>query len=260
MSKTKREASRVTLMVPQDAVLTLKKLSALYPETGALHAGTPYQMLVMVALSARTRDEQILKLAPGFFALFPTVNDLAIADIGSITKAINTIGMFRQKARHLQGMARMIVDTFHGVVPQTLDELVRLPGVGRKTASVLLVAAFGVPAIAVDTHVHRVVNRLGWVKTKTVDATERALLRLLPRSTYAVVNRVFVPFGRTICIATPRCWNCPLVNECAFAKKNLIPPTNREKVVNTIYSMREGIRLLKVSLRDFLHSLNSPKA
>ena len=147
-------------------------------------------------------------------------------------------------------MAQMIVSEFGGEVPQRLEKLVRLPGVGRKTASVILVAAFDTPAIAVDTHVHRVVNRLGWVKTKTVEATEQALLRLLPESMYSIVNRVFVPFGRTICIAKPRCWACPLVNECAFAQKNLIPPSNREKVLSAIQSMRDGIRILK----DALHA------
>lgn len=231
---------------------TLQKLSLLYPDTGALHVGTPYHMIVMVALSARTRDEQILKLAPGFFQAFPTVHDLAAADLESITNAINTIGMFRQKARNLSQMAKLVVHEFGGEVPQTMDELVRLPGVGRKTASVILVAAFNTPAIAVDTHVHRVVNRLGWVKTKTVEATEQALLRIIPESMQPMVNRVFVPFGRTICIAKPRCWACPLVNECAFANKNLIPPSNREKVLSTIQSMRDGIRALKERLYDAL--------
>lgn len=231
---------------------TLQKLSLLYPDTGALHVGTPYHMIVMVALSARTRDEQILKLAPGFFQAFPTVHDLAAADLESITNAINTIGMFRQKARNLSQMAKLVVHEFGGEVPQTMDELVRLPGVGRKTASVILVAAFDTPAIAVDTHVHRVVNRLGWVKTKTVEATEQALLRIIPESMQPMVNRVFVPFGRTICIAKPRCWACPLVNECAFANKNLIPPSNREKVLSTIQSMRDGIRALKERLYDAL--------
>ena len=209
-------------------------------------------MIVMVALSARTRDEQILKLAPGFFKIFPTVGHLAVADLQSISNAIDTIGLFRQKARNLKLMAQMIVDEFNGEVPQSMEDLVRLPGVGRKTASVILVAAFNTPAIAVDTHVHRVVNRLGWVKTKTVEATERALLRIIPASMQPIVNRVFVPFGRTICIAKPRCWACPLVNECAFANKNLIPPSNREKVLSTIQSMCDGIRLMKERLYDAL--------
>ncbi len=231
---------------------TLTKFSLLYPDLGALHVGTPYHMIVMVALSARTRDEQILKLAPGFFKAFPTVNDLAVADIGSITKAINTIGLYKQKAKNLKSMALMIVSEFDGTVPRTLEELVRLPGVGRKTASVILVAAFDTPAIAVDTHVYRVTNRLGWVKTKTVEATEQALLKIIPKSMQPIVNRVFVPFGRTICIAKPRCWACPLVNECTFAQKNLIPPSNKEKILNTIQSMRNGIRILKEALHAAL--------
>jgi len=236
----------------QRAVSTLEKLSLIYPDLGALHVGTPYHMLVMVALSARTRDEQILKLAPGFFRSFPSVHSLAVADLALITKAINTIGMYRQKAKNLKAMAQMIVKDFGGEVPSTMEELVRLPGVGRKTASVILVSAFGSPAIAVDTHVHRVVNRLGWVKTKTVEATEQVLLRIIPKSMQPIVNRVFVPFGRSICIAKPRCWTCPLVNECAFVQKNLIPPKNKEKILNTIHLMREGIRNLKEKLHASL--------
>lgn len=233
-------------------ISSLQSLSLLYPDSGALHVGTPYHMVVMVALSARTRDEQILRLAPKFFETFPTVHHLATASIADITHRINTIGMYKQKAKHLSAMAQMIVKDFDGEVPRSMNDLVRLPGVGRKTASVILVSAFGVPAIAVDTHVHRVVNRLGWVKEKTVEATERALLRLLPESMYAVVNRVFVPFGRTICIAKPRCWTCPLVNECAFAKKNLVPPSNHEIIMQKIQLMREGIRTLKSALEQSL--------
>ncbi len=226
-------------------VKTLQKLSVLYPHDGALHVGTPYHMLVMVALSARTRDEQILKLAPKFFETFPTVQSLAVASIVHITDRITTIGMYKQKARNLSRMAHVIVDEFGGKVPSTMENLVRLPGVGRKTASVLLAATFDTPAIAVDTHVLRVVNRIGWVKTKTAEATELALLKLVPKSMQNIVNRVFVPFGRTICVATPRCWTCPLVNECAFAKKNLVPPPGAPAILAMIENTHEGIRSLK---------------
>jgi endonuclease III len=237
----------------RDAVVKiLRKLSALYPNDGALHVGTPYHMVVMVALSARTRDEQILKLAPKFFETFPTVQSLATASIAQITDRINTIGMYKQKAKNLSRMAHVIIDEFGGEVPASMENLVRLPGVGRKTASVLLAAMFDTPAIAVDTHVHRVVNRLGWVKTKTVDATERALLKLVPKSLHHIVNRVFVPFGRTICVATPRCWTCPLVNACAFAKKNLTPPANASVILATIEKSHEGIRTLKAALKRAL--------
>lgn len=236
----------------QRVVDILQRLSLLYPDSGALYVGTPYHMIVMVALSARTRDEQILKLAPGFFEVFPTVGDLAVADVGSIMKAINTIGLYRQKAKNLKMMAQRIVEEFGGEVPKTMEELVTLPGVGRKTASVILVSAFGTPAIAVDTHVQRVVTRLGWVKTKSVEATEQVLLRLIPESMYEVVNRVFVPFGRTICIAKPRCWACPLVNECPFAQKNVVVPKDSVTILDTIRAMRQGIRDLKAVLYEKL--------
>ncbi len=228
---------------------TLEKLSVLYPEPGALAVGTPYHMVVMVALSARTRDEQILKLAPGFFQKFPTAECLPDADLSVITRAISTIGLYQQKAKNLQKMAQMIVRDFDGEVPRTMEELTRLPGVGRKTASVILVTAFGVPAIAVDTHVHRVVNRFGWVRTKVPEVTERVLLDLLPKKYHAIVNRVFVPFGRTICIpGKPRCWECPLVDECAFAKKNLVPPPDAARIRTSITAMRQGITDLKARL------------
>lgn len=233
-------------------VKTLQKLSALYPNDGALHVGTPYHMVVMVALSARTRDEQILKLAPKFFQAFPTVQTLAAASIAEITTRINTIGMYKQKAKNLSRMAHAIIDEFGGDVPSTMENLVRLPGVGRKTASVLLAATFDTPAIAVDTHVFRVVNRLGWVKTKTVEATERVLLKIVPKSMQHIVNQVFVPFGRTICVATPRCWTCPLVNECAFAKKNLTPPSNASSILATIEKTHKGIQSLKAALKRSL--------
>lgn len=192
-------------------------------------------MLVMVVLSARTRDEQVLKLAPEFFRAFPTVQDLAAAKLPDIERRLSSIGLYRAKAKNVQALARRLVADFGGVVPETLDELVTLPGVGRKTASVVLVAAFGIPAIAVDTHVHRVANRLGWVKTKTPEETEYKLLRMVAEKDWPVVNRVFVPFGRSICIpGTPRCYLCPLVDLCKYPKKNLDTPRNVEEV-------REGI-------------------
>ena len=231
---------------------TLQKLATLYPNPGALHVGSPYHMVVMVALSARTRDEQILKLAPKFFVRFPTVQSLASASIPEIVDHINTIGMYKQKAKHLSAMAKMVVGEFGGVVPQTMDELVRLPGVGRKTASVLLAALFDTPAIAVDTHVFRVVNRLGWVKATTVEAMERALLKLVPKSMHHIVNQVFVPFGRTICVASPRCWACPIRDECPFGNKNLTIPENAASILKGIEETHKNIQSLKRALSDSL--------
>lgn len=209
----------------------LKKLKKRWPNPGAMEIGNPYQNLVGVLLSARTRDEQVLKLMSGFFAAFPTVHELAKASVDDIESRINSIGMYRQKAKNLKSMATDVVEKFDGKIPQTMEELVSLAGVGRKTASVVLVASFDTPAIAVDTHVHRVTNRLGWVKTKTPEKTEEALLKIVPDKWKRTVNQVFVKHGRYICIRNPRCWVCPVKDQCAFKQKNLTKPKNADTII-----------------------------
>lgn len=214
-----------------------------FPNPGAMEVGNPYRTLVAVILSARTRDEQVLKLLPGFFAAYPTVLALARANVKEIEQKISTIGMYRQKAKHLQGMAKMVG---HGDIPRTMEGLVALPGVGRKTASVVLVACFETPAIAVDTHVHRVVNRLGWVKTKTPEKTEAALLQMVPKSWQATVNRVFVKFGRYICIpGRPRCWMCPIQKHCAYKLKTYTLPKNAAAVREDLARREEVLEALR---------------
>lgn len=198
---------------------------------GAMELGSPFHTLVAVMLSARTRDEQVLKLLPGFFHAFPSPAVLANADVHAIEARVNTIGMYRQKSRLVKAMAAQLVAQFGGKVPRTMDALVSLPGVGRKTASVVLVACFGASAIAVDTHVHRVTNRLGWVKTNTPEKTEAALLPVVPEQLQPTVNRVFVKLGRYVCLpGKPRCWMCPIRAHCAFAKKNLLPPNDAAEI------------------------------
>ncbi len=191
-----------------------------FPAPGAMELGDPYRTLVAVMLSARTRDEQVLKLLPDFFKTFFTIEHLARATPKRIESKINTIGLYRQKAKHLKKMAQDVIKKYQGSIPSTMDALVSLPGVGRKTASVVLVACFHTPAIAVDTHVHRVTNRLGWVKTKSPEKTEQSLLALIPKKFQPTVNRVFVPFGRTICLpGKPRCSICPVRSFCQFKDK-----------------------------------------
>lgn len=221
-------------------VEALRRLKAQWKNPGAMEIGNPYQNLVAVMLSARTRDEQVLKLLPGFWKAFPTVRELAGASTAQIQARINTIGMYRQKARNLKRMAQGVVERLGGKVPSTMEGLVSLAGVGRKTASVVLVASFDTPAIAVDTHVHRVTNRLGWVKTRTPEKTEQALLGLVPRRWYKTVNRVFVKHGRYVCISKPRCWACPVRDLCAFTHKNLEAPKNAAEILADI-DHREAI-------------------
>lgn len=234
-------------------VATLKKLRPLFAQHGgSLEIGTPYHMLVLVILSARTRDEQVLKLAPCFFKAFPTVERLARADLAAITAKVNTVGMYKQKAKNLQAMARKVVTDFAGEIPSTIDELTSLAGVGRKTASVILVAIFDTPAIAVDTHVFRVVHRLGWAKAKTPGALEAKMLQIVPREFQADCNRVFVPFGRAVCTPTPRCWMCPVRDMCAYPKKNLTAPANAREIQASVKKQQQEFVRLKEEARDAL--------
>lgn len=227
----------------------LTRLKKTFPQVGAMELGSPYQTIVGVLLSARTRDEQVLKLLPKFFVSFPTVQVLSQASIKQIESHINTIGMYRQKARHLKKMAQVVVSQFQGEIPSTMEELISLAGVGRKTASVVLVASFGKNAIAVDTHVHRVTNRLGWVKTQTPEKTEQALLKLIPLKSQPIVNRVFVKFGRSICLpGKPRCWMCPIRENCSFQNKQLLAPKNAEELLTAIERREAIVELLRKKL------------
>ena len=127
-----------------------------------------------------------------------------------------------------------------------MEGLVQLPGVGRKTASILLVSCFGVPAVAVDTHVHRVTNRLGWVRTRTAEQTERALLVLVPDRLKSTVNRVFVKFGRKVCVPRrPRCWACPIASFCRFPGKILKLPAHAEEIMKKAAELEQKIESLR---------------
>ncbi|MBI1907882.1 endonuclease III [Candidatus Uhrbacteria bacterium] len=231
----------MTSAVPAvDIASVLRILRQRFGYPGAMELGNPYHTVVAVALSARTRDDQVLKRLPEFFKAFPTPEFLAQASVADIEARVDTLGTYRQKARNLKRMAADIRDRFDGHVPSTMDELVILAGVGRKTASVVLASCFGQPTVAVDTHVHRVTNRLGWVRTRTPEKTEQTLLGLVPKRLQTVVNRVFVKFGRAICVpGRPRCWMCPVRDLCRFPGKVLVSPP-RAKEIGEAALRREG--------------------
>jgi endonuclease III len=233
-------------LVDQKTIInTLKILRKQWKHPGAMEIGNAYQNVVGVLMSARTRDEQVLKLLPGFFQAFPDVKTLAQSTTKQIERKINTIGMYRQKAKHLKALAEQVVEKYNGQIPNTMEGLVTLPGVGRKTASVVLISSFKIPAIAVDTHVHRVTNRLGWVKTKTPPKTEEALLTLVPDRWKKTVNRVFVKHGRYICITKPRCWACPIRGMCVFRPKNLKPPKKADDMIKNINQRETYLETLR---------------
>ncbi len=156
----------------------------------------PFQSLVATMMSARTNDDTTVVAAQKLFSVAPTAEKLAALPVEEIAKLIYPVGFYKTKAKQLQAIAQTITTTFGGNVPKTREELVSLPGVGRKTANLVMNRAFGIPAIAVDTHVHRITNMLGWVHTKTPEQTELALLASLPEKYWTQTNNLFVSIGR----------------------------------------------------------------
>lgn len=156
----------------------------------------PYKTLVSTILSARTKDETTHQASKRLFKLAPSIKKLGQLPQLEIRKLIYPVGFYKTKARHLKNLAEIIIKEYGGKIPRTRNNLVRLPGVGRKTANIVLNRAFAIPAIAVDTHVHKISNMLGWVKTKTPEATEKELIKILPKKYWSDINRLFVSLGR----------------------------------------------------------------
>lgn len=163
-----------------------------------LFGSDPYKTLVSTMLSARTRDETTFRISKNLFKKAPNVYKLNTLTINSIEKLIYPVGFYKTKAKNLKRLAMRLVDNFQGKVPSSLKDLTTLPGVGRKTGNLVLARAFNKNAIAVDTHVHRITNLLGWVKTKTPEKTEKELMKILPKKYWKETNRLFVSLGRQV--------------------------------------------------------------
>lgn len=180
---------------------------------------TPFQLLVATLLSSRTKDIITIPIVKKLFQKYPAPDDFIAASVQELEKALYGIGFYRVKARHVKKLAQMIQEKYNGKVPETLEELTSLSGVGRKTANCLLSYAFSKPAIAVDVHVHRISNRLGWVKTKTPEETEEALMNIVPRDSWNRINMLFVDHGQRVCLPRkPRCERCPINRYCEYGK------------------------------------------
>lgn len=185
----------------------------------ASQAESPFRVLIATMLSHRTRDEKTEEAAEALFRKYGTPELLADAPEAKIRKLIKPVGFYRVKAKRIKNAARILLEKFKGRVPRKMEELLSIPGVGRKTADCVLVYGFKIPAIPVDTHVHRISNRLGWVKTKKPEETEKELEKIIPRRFWIVLNELFVQFGQTICKpARPRCSECPISKECNYYK------------------------------------------
>lgn len=182
----------------------------------ALNHRNPFELLVATILSAQCTDERVNRVTPELFARFPTAAKLAKAKIEDIEDLVRTTGFFRNKARNLKECARVIHESHQGVVPKSLDELTALPGVGRKTANVVLGVAFHVAVgVVVDTHVKRLSYRLGWTKNKTPEKIEQDLMKLLPRADWILTSHLLILHGRQLCKALkPKCSACFLFDRC----------------------------------------------
>ena len=193
-----------------------ERLAELYPaaECELVHA-SPFQLLAATILSAQCTDEMVNAVTPALFARYPTAEDLAVADPEEVERLVHSTGFYRQKARNLIGMARMVVADHGGTVPTELEDLVRLPGVGRKTGNVLRSVAFDLPGLPVDTHVGRLSRRLGLTREEDPVKVEHELNRLVPPEERGRFSLRLILHGRRVCPARrPRCGECTLLDVC----------------------------------------------
>ena len=161
--------------------------------------GNPYRVLIRTILSQRTSDENTDQASAFLFAKYKTINEMVHADVADIERLIRPAGFYHVKAARIKEVSQILLDEFDGKVPDTIEELLTLPGVGRKTANCVLVYGFKKPAICVDVHVHRISNRMGLVETKTPEQTEEKLKKLVPKKYWLEINDLLVQFGQTIC-------------------------------------------------------------
>ncbi|SMB99264.1 DNA-(apurinic or apyrimidinic site) lyase /endonuclease III [Thermanaeromonas toyohensis ToBE] len=199
----------------------LQLLREAYPQAGPqLRFRNPYELLIAAILSAQTSDRQVNRVTERLFAQYPTPEDLAKASPEEVAELIRSLGLYRNKSQHLVFTARELVEKYGGEVPRTREELLHLPGVGRKVANVVLSQAFGQDVIAVDTHVFRVTNRLGLVQARTPEEAEEQLMVILPPGTRGEAHHLFIFHGRRVCRSfRPDCPVCPVQAYCSYYHK-----------------------------------------
>jgi endonuclease-3 len=193
----------------------LHRLENEYPEIFYYQNNDPFYVLITTVLSQRTRDSVTNSSAKTLFNKYNSPNELVHADENEIESLIKNVGFYRVKTQRIKQISEMILDEYDGQVPDNLNDLLKLPGVGRKTANCVLTYAFSKKAIAVDTHVHRISNRIGLVDTKTPEQTEKELKNIVPENLWNKINELFVRFGQNTCRpVSPRCDLCVLNDTC----------------------------------------------
>lgn len=202
--------------------IILDILSKEYPDVKIqLNHTTPFELLVATILSAQCTDERVNKVTAFLFSKYKTPEDYIKIPIEELEKNIFSTGYYKSKARHIKEMSKMIVEQFLGKIPTKLEDLIKLPGVGRKTANVILGHCFATPAIVVDTHVIKIINRLGFVESKNPEIIERKLMELIPTEKWVIFTHYFINHGRKICTARkPKCKECVIAKYCKFNLEN----------------------------------------
>jgi len=182
-----------------------------------ISSSVPFNVLISTILSQRTKDKNTEKATKQLFAKYSRAKEIAAAQAGEIRKLIRPAGFYNMKAKRIKEASRQIAERFNGKVPADLEKLLSLPGVGRKTANCVLVYGFGIPAIPVDVHVHRVSNRIGLVKAKTPEETEKQLRERIPEKHWIELNNLFVRYGQAVCLPrSPKCMECAIRPNCDY--------------------------------------------
>jgi endonuclease-3 len=198
----------------------------------------PFHVLISTVLSQRTRDQNTYVASSRLFAVYDTPQELMHAPLDRLEELVRPAGFPKAKARAIKGIAKRIIEEHGGRVPSTIEELMTLPMVGRKTANCVRAYAFRIPSVCVDTHVHRISNRIGLAVSDDPEGTEEQLMKVVPRDLWIDVNSLFVRFGQKVCLPRrPRCWECPLTGCCDYyAKYRPEPPGKRSsrKVVSRV--------------------------
>ncbi|HRK01093.1 MAG TPA: endonuclease III [Oligoflexia bacterium] len=239
---TKKKSSELSLQSRMLSVL--KILKSTYPNAHcSLNYKNPYELVVATILSAQCTDDRVNKVTPNFFAAFPTVQQLANGKINEIERLIQSTGFYRNKAKSLLECAKMVIERHDGKIPRTLEDLVKLRGVGRKTANVVLGNAFGIPGLVVDTHVGRLSRRLGFTRATDPVKVEHELERVVPKEDWVQFSHLLIYHGRARCMArNPDCAGCELSKLCEMRG---VSPATRKKVAS-----RKPVLTRRALMRD----------
>lgn len=210
-------------MKENQAIEIIEKLKQTYPDAKcSLDFETPFELLVAVILSAQCTDERVNKTTPNLFKVCRTPEQFKNIELNLLEKLIHSCGFYKNKAKNIKATSQIILDKYNGKVPNTMEELIKLPGVGRKTANVVMLEAFNNPqGVAVDTHCKRLSNKIGFSNEKEPEKIERDILKLFPKKYYKDLNHILIWHGRKICTSrNPKCLECPINNNCNFIIKS----------------------------------------